>query len=71
MADTKNKILSIRLNDGQESYIENAIKALEKHRGVGAKKVTKTETVYVLLAMGMESFNKKYGNPIKKTKKVG
>ena len=62
----KNKILTLRLDENQELYIEKAKSVIEDSRGIGARKVSKTETILVLLSLGMEVFNKKYGNPLKR-----
>lgn len=62
----KDKVLTLRLDKIQEDYIEKSQIVLENVRGAGARKVTKTEAVLVLLSLGMEVFNKKYGNPIKR-----
>ena len=75
MSQMKNKMLTLRLNDKQEKYIEMAMKVLEDSRGLGARKVTKTETVLILMSYGMEVFNKKYSlsaekkAPLRKKKK--
>jgi hypothetical protein len=62
----KDKILTLRLDEVQEEYIENARIILENSRGPGARRVSKTEAALILFEMAMVPFNKKYGNPIKR-----
>jgi hypothetical protein len=69
MAELRNKMLSIRLTPEQASYIEAAMDVLGEKRDSGARMVTKTETVMILLHLGMGAFNLKYGNPAKRMKK--
>ena len=69
MSEVKSKMLTLRLDNNQESYIEGAMKLLEDSRGPGARRVTKTETVLILMSYGMDVFNEKYGNPLKTKKK--
>jgi hypothetical protein len=66
----RDKMLNMRLDAIQELYIEKAKERLEEFRIVGTKKITKTEVVLVLLSMGMEVFNSKYGNPMATKKKA-
>jgi len=56
--ELKIRMLTIRLNEKQEHFIDQAIKVLEAQRGPGSRKVSKTEAVLILLAFGMDEFVK-------------
>lgn len=66
----RNKMTTLRLNELEDNFIESMKEKLAEMRPVlGAAEPTKTEALQVLLAMGMEAFSAKYGDPRKKAKK--
>jgi len=69
MSNLRNKMLSIRLTEEQSEYIQKAVEVLDEKRDSGARRVTKTETVMILLHLGMGAFNQRYGNPARRMKK--
>ena len=62
----KDRIITLRLDDAQDDYIGKAQILLENARGPGARAVSKTEAILVLMTLGMPEFSQRYGNPVKR-----
>ena len=53
----KNDTITVRINDGQQEYLEDAVALIEEMTG---GKVSKSWVILTLIEMGKPTFEKKY-----------
>lgn len=69
MDERKSEMCSIRLTPVQKTFITEMKKIIQKDRGPGAKTVTQTECILILLSMGIERFTDEHKKANPKRKK--
>lgn len=67
--EKKSQMCSIRLTQTQEEFINQMIGIIQQERGPGAKRVTKTEAILILVTMGIERFHEEHKKASLKRKK--
>ncbi len=67
--EKKSQMCSIRLTVEQEEFINRMISVIQEERGPGAKRVTKTEAILILVTMGIERFHDEHKKATIKRKK--
>ena len=58
MTGSKDKMLTLRITEALNKDIDEAHEILEKQRDPHLSKVTKSETLIMLLKIGLEAFHK-------------
>lgn len=59
--DLKKIVVTMRISQKEEEFIERAMDKMQDLRGLGASKVTKTEIILMLMNLGLKEFDRLYG----------